>query len=201
MTALAFLQRRMMSILMATALVCGMQMVVSLSPPGGPTPSFLKAERADAATCGTNDIGCKLYNGQLGILQESPKPFDSKTHGHGETTTIQWNNQLLMYYRSYIKSDGSSCQFPTGIALAKSTDGGTTWQAQNGGKPLSTLSSVMPGGCAEATNITATELYSPDVIVDGSQLLMVFERRDTDTTGARCAVGRACISMRRRQSC
>jgi hypothetical protein len=190
-------RHRAFSLVVVIALLGTIQIAVTLREPTTAGPALLKAARAEAATCGPNDVGCKLYNGQAGIVQDTPTPiFSPNMTGHGETTTILWNGQWLMYYRTFVRPDDSrKCGFPTGIALAKSSDGGATWQAQNGGKPLPTLQSVMPGGCAEATNITATELYAPDVIVDGSKLLMVFERRDTDTSGARCAVGRACISV------
>jgi hypothetical protein len=68
--------------------------------------------------------------------------------------------------------------------MATSADGGASWQAVDAGKLLGGLQSVMPGGCAETTTISATEVFSPDVIVDGANLLMVFERRGTDPTGA-----------------
>src|SRR5215217_3657478 len=180
MTAPAQLPRGFSGFLVVLLAAVIIQAVAGIRPPDAPGPALLRSAPAAAAACGPGDVGCKLYTGQSGLLQQVPKPFSSPMRGHGETATILWNGRWLMYYRTFVRPDnGLACQFPTGIALAASADGGASWQAQDGGRPLSTLQSVMPGGCAESTAVNATELYAPDVIVDGSRLLMVFERRDT----------------------
>jgi hypothetical protein len=140
-------RRRALSIVVGTALLGTIQVVVTLREPNAAGPAFLKSAPAEAATCGPKRCWLQLDNGQARIVQDTPKPFSSNMTGHGETTTILWNGQWLMYYRTFVRPDnGQRCAFPTGIALAKSSDGGFTWQAQNGGKPLPTLQSVMPGG-------------------------------------------------------
>jgi hypothetical protein len=99
---------------------------------------------------------------------------------HAETSAIVWQNQTFMYYRSFINADtGQTCPIPQGIALATSSNGGTTWQPVDGGKPLPALRTVQAGQhCTQNDAVASTWVYAPDVIVDGSRLVMAFEQRD-----------------------
>lgn len=131
-----------------------------------------------AASC---DTGCQLYSDTASLQQQtSPQPFGAGIGDHAETSTIIWNNNYYMYYRTFVTPGGQVCGLPQGIALATSSDGGNTWTRYNGGKPLNMLQSVQQNGntCINDNNATSTWVYSPDVIVDGNHLLMAFERRD-----------------------
>ena len=137
-------------------------------------------KKAEAATC---DTACKLFNDSASLQQQNPKPFGWGIGGHAETSTIIWNGNYYMYYRTFISASGQICGYPQGIALATSSDSGNTWVQYNGGKPLGMLSSVQQNGntCIDDKNATSTWVYSPDVIADdkgGMHLTMAFERRD-----------------------
>lgn len=136
--------------------------------------------KAEAAGC---DTACKLYSDTAGLQQQNPKPFGWGIGDHAETSTIIWNGNYYMYYRTFISPSGQICGIPQGIALATSGDGGNTWTQHNGGKPLPMLSSIQQNGntCVNDNAATSTWVYSPDVIADdngGMHLTMAFERRD-----------------------
>ncbi|MER5645391.1 hypothetical protein [Streptosporangium sp. NPDC002524] len=168
-------------------LVMGISMIVA---PVTPAPL---TNKAIAAAC---DTACKLFTDAAGLQQQIPKPFGWGIGAHAETSTIVWNNQYLMYYRTFISSSGSICGIPQGIALATSGDSGRTWAQYNGGKPLSMLQSVQQNGntCVNDNNARSTWVFAPDVIVDGNHLLMVFEQRDWVPAGN--GTGRALHSVR-----
>jgi hypothetical protein len=155
---------------------------------GTPTP-----QTAGAATCGT---ACKLYTDVASLTQQSPTPFASPIAGHAETSTIVWKNQYFMYYRTFVSPSGATCSVPQGIGIATSTDGGVTWRAENGGRPLSALQTVPAAYCAPSTAFDSTSVYAPDVIADGPRLVMVFEQRDFKANWFGPSQGRALHSVR-----
>lgn len=95
---------------------------------------------------------------------------------HAETSTAFFNGQYMMYYRTfrYINSMGgiSISSFPTGIALATSTDG-NTFAAYNNGLPV-----IASGAGGLGTGLLG--LYAPSVLADVvngvPKLLITFEQ-------------------------
>jgi hypothetical protein len=139
------------------------------------------ARPAVAAVC---DIACQLFTDTAAITQQRPKPFASGIGGHAETSTIVWNNQYFLYYRTFISPTGQECPIPQGIAYATSGDSGNTWTPANGGRPIAALQTVQEGqSCNQNDGVPSTWIYSPDVITDGTRLVMVFEQRDHDPNG------------------
>ncbi|WP_062437185.1 hypothetical protein [Herbidospora daliensis] len=150
---------------------------------------------ASAAGC---DTACKLFTDAAGLSQQIPKPFGWGIGDHAETSTVVWNGQYFMYYRTFISPSGQICGFAQGIALATSGDGGNTWVQHNGGRPLAGLQSVQQYGdpCHNDDGATSTRIFAPDVIVDNGRLLMVFEQRDWRPNGNGPGRGRALHSVR-----
>ena len=145
------------------------------------TASILAPRPAAAAAC---DTACQLFSDTAAIVQQTPNPHASGIGGHAESTSIVWNNRYLMYYRTFVSPSGQVCPIPQGIAYATSPDGGNTWAPQNGGRPLSALQTVQEGqSCTQNDGVRSTWVYAPDVIADGSRLVMVFEQRDHDPNG------------------
>jgi hypothetical protein len=139
------------------------------------------ARPAAAATC---DIACQLFTDTAAVTQQRPKPFASGIGGHAETSPIVWNNQYFLYYRTFVSPAGQECSIPQGIAYATSGDGGNTWTPANGGRPIAALQTVQEGqSCSQNDGVRSTWVYSPDVIADGTRLVMVFEQRDHDPNG------------------
>ncbi|WP_157744478.1 glycoside hydrolase family protein [Micromonospora viridifaciens] len=138
-----------------------------------------------------------LFNGTATLAQPTRSPFPGTIGGHAESTSIIWNGQYLMYYRTFISPSGATCSIPQGVALATSSDSGATWTPVNGGRPLPALQTVQPGqSCAFDDSVDSTWVYSPDVIADGSRLVMVFEQRDHDPNYAGPGQGRSLHTIR-----
>lgn len=159
-------------------------------------PLAVVAPQADkvAAAC---DTACKLFNDAAALQQEDPSPFANTMAGHAETSVIIWNNQYYMYYRTFVSPGGSMCSIPQGIAVAVSVDGGRTWTPADGGRPLVALQTVQQGqSCSFNNSVKSTWVYAPDVIAEGSRLIMVFEQRDHDPDYFGPGKGRSLHSVR-----
>ncbi|MEU8263066.1 hypothetical protein AB0C02_20845 [Micromonospora sp. NPDC048999] len=138
-----------------------------------------------------------LFNGTATLAQAAGSPFPDAIGSHAESTSVIWNGQYLMYYRTFISSTGETCSIPQGVALATSSDGGVTWTPDNGGRPLPGLQTVQQGqSCRFDDSVESTWIYSPDVIADGSRLVMVFEQRDHDPNYGGPGQGRSLHSIR-----
>jgi hypothetical protein len=104
-----------------------------------------------------------------------------------------------MYYRTFVNPNGATCPLPQGIAVATSADSGNTWKPVNGGRPLPALQTVNRNGgsaCDFDNSADTTSVYSPDVIADGSRLVMAFEQRDFKPNYFGTGKGRALHSVR-----
>jgi hypothetical protein len=143
--------------------------------------SALPAQAAGAATCAT---ACQLFSDTAALTQQIPNPFASGIGDHAETSSTIWNRQSLLYYRTFVNPFGQICPIPQGIAYATSSDGGNTWTPAEGGRPLPGLQTVQDDqSCTQNDAVRSTWVYAPDVIADGSRLVMVFEQRDHDPHG------------------
>lgn len=161
-------------VVVASSALAGLPTAPSLS--AAPLPAVAAPQVKVAASC---DTACKLFNDSATLLQQSPSPFASPIGGHAETSVIIWNNQYFMYYRTFVSPSGATCFVPQGIAMATSADSGRTWASVNGGRPLPALQTVQQGqSCSQDDTVESTSVYAPDVIADGSRLVMVFEQRD-----------------------
>lgn len=152
---------------------------------------------AQTPSCGS---ACQLFGG-ANLTFEGPAPFSPAIEGHAESSTVIWNGRPLMYYRTFVNAGtGERCpDRPQGIAVATSANGGVTWTPRDGGRPLPALRTVAnPGGhrCIASGTEPSTWVYAPDVIVDGSRLVMVFEQRDYDPNWYGPGSGRALHSIR-----
>jgi hypothetical protein len=136
-----------------------------------------RAADVAAPACGT---GCKLFT-NAARLSPASVAFPAAIADHAETTFVIWNGQYLMYYRTFISPAGTTCTIPQGVAMATSADAGATWTPVNGGRPLPALQTVQDGqSCTFDDSVQSTWVYAPDVIADGSRLVMAFEQRDHD---------------------
>lgn len=154
------------------------------------------ADSADGtdSRCGA---GCRLFNGAATLLQPSRSPFPEVIGAHAESTSVIWNGQYLMYYRTFISPAGTTCTIPQGVAMATSDNGGHTWTPVNGGRPLSALQTVQSGqSCRFDDSVPSTWVYAPDVVADGPRLVMAFEQRDHDPNYFGPAKGRSLHSIR-----
>ena len=166
------------------------------STPDGPTSNGPTDPAVDvtAPTCG---VGCKLFNGAATLSQPSRSPFPAAIASHAESTSVIWQGQYLMYYRTFISPSGTTCSIPQGVAAATSTDGGGTWTPVDGGRPLPALQTVQNGqSCEFDDSVPSTWVYSPDVIADGGRLVMVFEQRDHNPDYFGPGKGRSLHSIR-----
>lgn len=149
---------------------------------------------ATAAAC---DTACKLFNDTAALSAPSTTPFRSPIKAHAETSAILWNGNYYMYYRTFISPSGAQCGMAQGIARAVSTDSGQTWTPVNGGRPIPALQTVQQGqSCTEDSRVASTSVYAPDVIADGSRLVMAFEQRDWNPNYFGPGQGRALHSVR-----
>jgi hypothetical protein len=147
-----------------------------------------------ATSCGA---GCKLFNDTASLSKPSRSPFPHAIGSHAESTSVIWNGQYLMYYRTFISPTGTTCPIPQGVAMATSADRGGTWTPVNGGRPLPALQTVQDGqSCSFDDSVQSTWVYSPDVIADGSRLVMAFEQRDHDPNYFGPGKGRSLHSIR-----
>jgi hypothetical protein len=102
--------------------------------------------------------------------------------GHSETATVFYKNQYMMFYRTFVRPDGSKQTngVPAGIALTTSVDG-HSWVVHNEGRPVianrpSRLQAG--GGCTPAP--CELSIYAPSAIVDSDDSLkIVYETMDT----------------------
>jgi len=146
---------------------------------------------------GPTDAAAGLFNGTATLAQPSGSPFPDVIGGHAESTSVIWNGQYLMYYRTYISPTGATCSIPQGVAMATSSDSGATWTPLNGGRPLPALQTVQGGqSCGFDDSVKSTWMYAPDVTADGSRLVMVFEQRDHDPNYVAPGQGRSLHSIR-----
>jgi hypothetical protein len=147
-----------------------------------------------ATACGA---GCELFNNTATLSPPSRSPFPDAIGSHTESTSVVWNGQPLMYYRTFISPTGTTCSIPQGVAMATSADDGGTWTPVNGGRPLSALQTVQGGqSCSFDDSVQSTWVYAPDVIADGSRLVMAFEQRDHDPNYFGPEKGRSLHSIR-----
>lgn len=138
-----------------------------------------------------------LFNGTATLAQPSESAFANGIGGHAESTSIVWNGQYYMYYRTFVSPEGTPCAIPQGVAMATSSDNGATWTPVDGGRPLPALQTVQQGqSCTFDDSVPSTWVYSPDVIADGSRLVMVFEQRDHDPNYYAPGQGRSLHSIR-----
>jgi hypothetical protein len=155
---------------------------------------------ADPAPDGTPSPcgpGCRLFNNTAALRQSSSSPFPAAIGSHAESSSVVWNGQYLMYYRTFISPAGATCSIPQGVAMATSSDRGGTWTPVNGGRPLSALQTVQDGqSCSLDDSVQSTWVYSPDVIADGSRLVMAFEQRDHNPNYFGPGKGRSLHSIR-----
>jgi hypothetical protein len=146
---------------------------------------------------GPTDAAAQLFKGTATLAQPSTSPFPDAIGGHAESTSIIWNGQYLMYYRTFLSPTGITCSIPQGVAMATSSDGGATWTPVDGGRPLPALQTVQQGqSCSLDDSVESTWVYAPDVIADGSRLVMVFEQRDHDPNYFGPGQGRSLHSIR-----
>jgi hypothetical protein len=83
------------------------------------------------------------------------------------------------------------------VAMAESDDGGATWKPMNGGRPLPALQTVQQGqSCSFDDSVPSTWVYAPDVVADGSRLVIAFEQRDHDPNYFGPGIGRSLHSIR-----
>jgi hypothetical protein len=152
------------------------------------------AADATGAFCGA---GCRLFNGAATLARPSRSPFPDVIGSHAESASVIWNGQYLMYYRTFISPAGIPCSIPQGVAMAMSDNGGRTWTPVNGGRPLPALQTVQQRqSCSFDDSVESTWVYAPDVIADGSRLVMVFEQRDHDPNYFGSGKGRSVHSIR-----
>lgn len=156
---------------------------------------------AGAGRSGTNngrtDVAAGLFSGAAALAQPSGTPFPDAIGGHAESTSVIWNGQYLMYYRTFISPAGTACAIPQGVAMATSGDHGATWTPVNSGRPLPAVQTVQQGqSCGLDDSVGGTWVYAPSVIVDGSRLVMVFEQRDHDPNYFGPGSGRSLHSIR-----
>ncbi|MCW3841853.1 hypothetical protein ONA70_17270 [Micromonospora yasonensis] len=157
-------------------------------------PSAAAAPDDTAARCGA---GCALFHNAAALRQPKTSPFPAAIGSHAESTSVIWNGQYLMYYRTFVSPAGTTCPIPQGVALATSADGGGTWTPVNGGRPLPALQTVQDGqSCNFDDSVQSTWVYAPDVIADGSRLVMVFEQRDHNPNYLGPGQGRSLHSIR-----
>lgn len=143
------------------------------------------------------EAGCMLFNGAASLLRPSRSPFPGAIGSHAESASVIWNGQYFMYYRTFISPAGTRCSIPQGVAMATSDNGGSTWTPVDGGRPLPALQTVQQGqSCTFDDGVQSTWVYAPDVIVDGSRLVMVFEQRDHDPDYFGPGKGRSLHSIR-----
>jgi len=156
-------------------------------------PADAAADVAGTA-CGA---GCGLFNGTAALFRPSRSPFPDAVGSHAESSSVIWNGQYLMYYRTFINPAGTTCSIPQGVAMATSDNGGDTWTPVNGGRPLPALQTVQQGqSCSFDDSVQSTWVYAPDVIADGSRLVMAFEQRDHDPNYFGPRQGRSLHSIR-----
>ena len=137
------------------------------------------AEVAAAVTAPACGAACKLFNNTATLSKPSRSPFPDAMASHAESTSVTWNRQHLMYYRTFISPTGTTCPIPQGVAMATTADRGGTWTPVNGGRPLPALQTVQDGqSCNFDNSVQSTWIYAPEVIADGSRLVMAFEQRD-----------------------
>jgi hypothetical protein len=166
---------------------------------GGTSDPDLRSKRptnvpVDDARC---RLACQLFNNSATLREQSPSPFPGAIGSHAESTSVMWDGQYLMYYRTFISPAGTTCSIPQGVAMATSDDGGGTWTPANGGRPLPALQTVQQGqNCSFDDSVESTWVYAPDVIADGSRLIMVFEQRDHDPNYFGPGKGRSLHSIR-----
>lgn len=159
-----------------------------LDPVPGPIDARFRTPAADAQTCGT---ACTLFNGGS-LVRDTGTPFPGIV-GHAETSTVIWNGRYLMFYRTFVSASGAVCSGrPQGIAVAASSDRGASWRPLNRGIPLSGLRSRqfdtagrIVSGCLTNDEAKSDWVYAPNVIADGSRLVMAYERRDKAGPGSR----------------
>lgn len=144
-----------------------------------------------------NNAPADLFNGTATLAQPNESPFRGGIGGHAESTSVIWNGQYFMYYRTFVSPAGTPCAIPQGVAMATSSDSGATWTPVNGGRPLPALQTVQQGqSCTLDDSVSGTWVYAPDVIADGSRLVMVFEQRDHDPNYFAPGQGRSLHSIR-----
>ncbi|MFU8874590.1 hypothetical protein [Micromonospora sp. SL4-19] len=155
-----------------------------------PDPDLTNSDAPTAAAA-------ELYKGTATLAQPTSSPFPDTIARHAESTSIIWNGQYLMYYRTFISPTGANCSIPQGVAMATSSDSGATWTPVDGGRPLSALQTVQDGqSCSFDDSVNSTWVYAPDVIADGDRLVMVFEQRDHDPNYGGPGQGRSLHSIR-----
>jgi hypothetical protein len=149
--------------------------VATFDPDLAPGPTSMATEDPDCLAA------CKLFSNSAALFGPIGSAFPDAIGSHAESTSVIWNGHYLMYYRTFISPAGSTCSIPQGVALATSDDAGDTWAPVNGGRPLPALQTVQQGqSCNFDDGVPSTWVYAPDVIVDGSRLVLVFEQRDHD---------------------
>ncbi|MEV0804917.1 hypothetical protein [Micromonospora sp. NPDC050200] len=164
---------------------------------GAAWPKLGAMSDPDLTNNGPTAAAADLFSGTAILAQPSGSPFPDAIGGHAESTSVIWNGQYLMYYRTFISPTGATCSIPQGVAMATSSDSGATWAPVNGGRPLPALQTVQQGqSCSFDDSVESTWVYAPDVIADGSRLVMVFEQRDHDPNYVAPGQGRSLHSIR-----
>ncbi|AMY12119.1 hypothetical protein LuPra_05391 [Luteitalea pratensis] len=117
-----------------------------------------------------NQVPWPLKNGKaVPLIGPSGSGFDANYAGVGSVVAAANGRDLLMFYHSEIQPCGYFLPFIAGIGLARSTDGGLTWQKR--GQVLSG-SEPKPTHC----NFDASGVGNPTVFKsrDGRWLYMLF---------------------------
>lgn len=103
--------------------------------------------------------------------------------GHIETDSVRFGTTYYLFFRTFVHPDGtkSTNGVPAGIAMATSADG-HAWAVRDGGKPvIAARASSATSGCDPSPCTIA--IYAPSVIVDGTELRIVYETMDTGVVG------------------
>jgi hypothetical protein len=163
-----------------------------------PDPDVRNDGSSDVAGRDINcQVACKLFDDSAVLLKPTRAPFPDAIGSHAESTSVVWNGQYLMYYRTFVSPAGTTCSIPQGVALATSDDGGGTWTPVNEGRPLPALETVQEGqSCGFDDSVRSTWVYAPDVVADGSRLVLAFEQRDHEPDYFGPGRGRSLHSIR-----
>jgi hypothetical protein len=203
-TKMRALAASVLAVLCAAAIGIAKESMFDTKAESRPKPATNAEPRNDRLADASGDVtttscgpGCGLFTDAAALVQPSRSPFPETIGSHAESTSVIWNGQYLLYYRTFISPAGITCSIPQGVAMATSDDGGGTWKPVNEGRPLPALQTVQHGqSCSFDDGVESTWVYAPDVIADGSRLVMVFEQRDHDPNYFSPGKGRSLHSIR-----
>jgi hypothetical protein len=160
-------------------------------PPAGASPAASPLAVPAQTALGPTPLA-DLFAGRTQLVEDTRFRVDDPSAfrdgagrpGHSETATVTFGGVHRMYYRTFIRPNGSrtSNGVPAGIAMATSTDG-HSWRVHDGGRPVVPSRTVeQVPGCVPAPCVIA--VYAPSVILDGGGLTLALEVMDTRVSGA-----------------